>query len=216
MKYKAVLFDFDYTLGDATDSIVAGFTHAFTEMGLEVPSHDLIRATIGMMLEEAFHGITGDSDPDHQAQFRALFTAVSRPMQMEGVPLFFGAKELITALHGQGIPMAIISSKRTDVLEGIIAKHGLSEEIPLIIGSDKVANHKPDPEGILAALSTMGIEAKDALYCGDTMIDAQAAMDAGVSFCPVINGVTPPESFAAYPWAHMCRNLTALQEFLGV
>ena len=31
--YKAVCFDFDYTLGDATDSIVAGFQHGMAEMG---------------------------------------------------------------------------------------------------------------------------------------------------------------------------------------
>ena len=216
MKYKAVLFDFDYTLGDATDSILAGFTHAFTEMGLEVPSDEIIRDTIGMVLEDAYHGITGDSDPAHHAEFRRLFIEVSRPMQLAGVPLFPGAKKLITALHDKHIPMAIISSKRTDVLEGIIATHGLSEAIPLIIGSDKVSQPKPNPEGILSALSTLGIEAKDALYCGDTMIDAQAAHEAKVSFCPVINGVTPPEAFAPYPWAHMCRNLTALQAFLGV
>ena len=26
MKYRAICFDFDYTLGDSTDSIVAGFS----------------------------------------------------------------------------------------------------------------------------------------------------------------------------------------------
>ena len=31
--YRAVCFDFDYTLADATDSIVAGFQHGFTKMG---------------------------------------------------------------------------------------------------------------------------------------------------------------------------------------
>ena len=30
--YRAVCFDFDYTLADATDSIVAGFQHGFTQM----------------------------------------------------------------------------------------------------------------------------------------------------------------------------------------
>ena len=54
MNYKAVLFDFDYTLGDATEAIVAGFTYAFREMGLPIPDRDSIRGTVGLMLEDAY------------------------------------------------------------------------------------------------------------------------------------------------------------------
>lgn len=34
--YRAICFDFDYTLGDSTDSIVGGFQYAFERMG---PAH---------------------------------------------------------------------------------------------------------------------------------------------------------------------------------
>ena len=47
MKFKAVLFDFDYTLGDATESIVAGFRHAFAKMGYPEPTEEAIRSTVG-------------------------------------------------------------------------------------------------------------------------------------------------------------------------
>ena len=40
MVYPAVLFDFDYTLGDATDAIVAGFAAGFAALGL--PEPDLV------------------------------------------------------------------------------------------------------------------------------------------------------------------------------
>ena len=33
MEYQAVLFDFDYTLGDATESIYEGHCYAFEKMG---------------------------------------------------------------------------------------------------------------------------------------------------------------------------------------
>ena len=45
MEYQAVLFDFDYTLGDATEAIVAGFTHAFSHMGHPIPSREEVRGT---------------------------------------------------------------------------------------------------------------------------------------------------------------------------
>ena len=37
MKYRAICFDFDYTLGDSTDSIVAGFQYGFTRLGSAGP-----------------------------------------------------------------------------------------------------------------------------------------------------------------------------------
>ena len=35
--YQGVCFDFDYTLGDSTDSIVAGFQYGLTQMGWPSP-----------------------------------------------------------------------------------------------------------------------------------------------------------------------------------
>ena len=48
MNFKAVFFDFDYTLADGTEAIVAGFRYAFGRMGLPEPTEEAIRPTIGM------------------------------------------------------------------------------------------------------------------------------------------------------------------------
>ena len=53
MMFKAVCFDFDYTLGESTDSIVAGFVHGLTSLGWPAPERTAVRATIGYMLEDA-------------------------------------------------------------------------------------------------------------------------------------------------------------------
>ena len=71
MMFKAVCFDFDYTLGDSTDSIVAGFVHGLTSLGWPAPDREAVRGTIGYMLEDAYTMLTGDRDPARQARFRA-------------------------------------------------------------------------------------------------------------------------------------------------
>lgn len=45
-------------------------------------------------------------------------------------------------------------------------------ELDLIIGSDRVKRHKPDPEGLLAAMSRLGAGPEETLFCGDTVLDA--------------------------------------------
>ena len=37
MQYKGLVFDFDYTLGDATASIYEGYCHGFEKMGYPKP-----------------------------------------------------------------------------------------------------------------------------------------------------------------------------------
>ena len=54
MDLQAVLFDFDYTLGDATDVIVEGFWYAFDQLGLPRPGREAVRRTIGHKLEDEY------------------------------------------------------------------------------------------------------------------------------------------------------------------
>ena len=110
--YRAVCFDFDYTLADATDSIVAGFQHGFTKMGWPAPDRETVRGTIGYLLEDAYTMLTGDSDPARRAQFRPLFLEVAKERQRRETVLFPGAEELLRALHGHGVKTAIVSTKR--------------------------------------------------------------------------------------------------------
>lgn len=216
MRYQGVFFDFDYTLGDATEAILAGFVHGMTALGHPVPERDAVRRTVGLMLEDAYTALTGDEAEEHQARFRALFSEVARPMQARGVPLCEGAAELIRALSGAGISLAVVSTKHTATLVDILNGHGLAGAFSSILGGDLVSSPKPAPDGILTAMARQGLDAREVLYCGDTVIDAETAERAGVDFCAVLNGTTPGDAFAAYPHVHIAPNLVELKAWLGI
>ena len=172
MQYKAVFFDFDYTLGDGTKAILAGFQHAFSKMGLPQPDSEAVRRTVGMPLEEEYTLLSGDASPENRAKFRVLYTEKAGPMQVE------------TA----------------------------------ITGGDLVKHPKPDPEGLLAAISAQGLAPEQVLYCGDTIIDAETAQRAGAHFCAVLNGTTSAADFAAagFPMEHVAPDLWDLKDWLGL
>lgn len=216
MDYKAICFDFDYTLGDATDAIVAGFTHALTQMGWPAPDREAVRRTVGYMIEDAYTMLTGDTDPEHKRQMRPLFVEVAHPMQVEHTPLFPGALELLSALHKRGVRMGLVSSKRTEVLQEVLEHNGALEFFDLIIGSDAVKRHKPDPEGLLEAMKRCGVRAEETLYCGDTLIDAQTAQRAGVDFCAVLNGTTTAQEFLSEPSVYIAQDLWELAQWLDI
>ena len=103
MKYRAICFDFDYTLGDSTDSIVAGFQYGFTRLGWPAPDRETVRRTVGYLLEDAYTLLTGDRDPEHRAAFRPLFLEASMERQRRETTLFPGAPELLRELKARGV-----------------------------------------------------------------------------------------------------------------
>jgi phosphoglycolate phosphatase len=207
-RYQAVFFDFDYTLGDATDCIVEGFRYAFERMGLPAPEREAVRTTIGMTLENAYTLLTGDTDPQRQAQFHALYVEKANPLQVQGTRLFPGCRALLDWLSGEGIVTAIVSTKRRQVIEEILAHQGLSHQVAFVVGGGDVKHYKPHPDSALLALEQAGVPRQRVLFVGDTVIDAETARRAGLDFAAVCNGTTPADAFSPYPCRYTARNLT--------
>ncbi len=216
MMFKAVCFDFDYTLGDSTDSIVAGFVHGLTSLGWPAPDREAVRGTIGYMLEDAYTMLTGDRDPARQARFRALFTEAARERQIQETTLFPGAPELLQSLKARGIRCAIVSSKRGDTIRLILDRLALGDTVELVVGSGDVARAKPDPEGLRTVMGRLGAAPEQTLFCGDTVLDAGAAQNAGTHFAAVLNGTTPASAFGQFHPDHIAPDLWDLAEWLGL
>ena len=214
--FQAVCFDFDYTLGDSTDSIVAGFQHGLTALGWPAPDREAVRNTIGYVLEDAYTLLTGDASPENRARFRPLFLEVAMERQRRETTLFPGADALLRGLHRRGIKQAIVSSKRGDTIQIILDRLGLLQELDLVIGSADVRRHKPDPEGLLLAMERLGVSPGDTLFCGDTVLDAGAAQNAGCHFAAVLNGTTPAAAFAPFSPDHIAPDLDDLARWLGL
>lgn len=217
MKYQAAFFDFDYTLGDATEAIYAAFCYAMEAMGHPTPDLETVRGTVGMLIHDAYTLLTGDPSVENRERFYRLFHPVARDMQAQGkVELLPGAVELMRGLKEAGLSTALVSTKNTGTLNDIIRIKGLQGLFDLVVGGGTVPSHKPDPEGVFYALDTLKLDRSRVLYCGDTTIDAQTAQNAGVDFCPVLNGTTPAEAFADYPHVHISPDLWDLKSWLGV
>lgn len=215
MGYAGLVFDFDYTLGDATQAIYAGFCHAFEEMGYPIPDREAVRRTVGLLAVDGFTQLSGDATEAGRSRFYQLFHEVARDLQAKGVvELLPGAVELLSALKQAGIPVGLVSSKQEDCLREVLRSKNITGYFARIVGGGAVKNHKPDPEGLERVLSQLGLAAGEALYCGDTTIDAETARRAGTPFCAVLNGTTPESAFESYPKVHISPDLWDLKAWL--
>lgn len=224
MRYQGVFFDFDYTLGDSTPAIAEGYRRGFAALGLEPPTVEQVRTTVGMTLEDGYALLTGDRDPARQEAFFHTFQhsvgvkarGDDRKLMIEGTVLFPGAAELLRALKGAGVRTAIVSTKPGDTIRRIFDYQGHLELLDLVVGGDEVTHSKPNPEGLGLALDKLNLHAEQVLFCGDTVIDAATAQAGGCSFCAVLNGTTRAPAFQRFPCVHIAENLNDLQNWLGL
>lgn len=222
MKYQGVFFDFDYTLGDSTPAIAEGYRQGFAELGLDPPTVEQVRRTIGLTLADGYSSITGDYDPERQAAFFHIFQHTvgvkakgpGRALMIEGTTLFPGAVELLQALKDAGVRTAVVSTKPGDTIRRIFAHQGQPDLLDLVVGGDEVRRAKPHPEGLGLALEKLGLCPEQVLFCGDTVIDAATAQAGGCSFCAVLNGTTRASAFERFPCVHIAENLAGLQNWL--
>ncbi len=224
MKYQGVFFDFDYTLGDSTPAIAEGYRLGFQALGLEPPTVEQVRHTIGLTLADGYSLITGDYDRSRQAAFRHQFEITvgvkargdDRKLMIEGTTLFPGAPGLLQALREAGVRTAIVSTKPGDTIRRIFAHQGRLDLLDLVVGGDEVQHAKPHPEGLGTALEKLGLCPEQVLFCGDTVIDAATAQAGRCEFCAVLNGTTKAEAFERFPCVHIAPDLGELKTWLDV
>ena len=195
MTVRAVLFDFDFTLGDSADAIVHCSRAAFVDMGLEPAEPRAIRRTIGLTLQDSFRVLTGDEGRGDEYTRRYVGHADRVMTAMTTV--YPPAATVLATMRARGVATAIVSTKYRYRIESILTHAGMAGAVDLIVGGEDVTRHKPDPEGLRRALDGLGVDGANAVYVGDHPVDGHAAARAGVRFVRVLTG----EDFGAEPWA---------------
>lgn len=90
-----------------------------------------------------------------------------------------GARELLAALRGRGVPTAIVSASRNAPL--ILERVGLREAVDVLVDGSNTARSKPDPEGYLLAAGRLGVEPTACLVIEDAPAGVEAARRAGAA-----------------------------------
>ncbi|MBU5336520.1 HAD family hydrolase [Intestinibacter bartlettii] len=206
--YDAYIFDFDYTLADATNPVVDSFTYALEKMNLEKSSRQDIINTIGIPIGKSYTILTGDDSEEGIALFKKYQKEKSDEITVPNTVFIGHAKEVLQTLKNRGKKVGIVSSRWGQRINDIFENLNSRELIDFIIGTEHVENYKPNPEGLFKMIDMM--DAKNPLYIGDSYIDAEAAQNAKVDFVGVTTGTTPREKLESYPHVAVLDDLKDL------
>jgi phosphoglycolate phosphatase len=214
VKYNTFIFDFDYTLADATPGIIESMNYALGKFGFELKDRDSICKTVGMTLKDAFAQLTGVSDNEFAERFTMHFKDMADKVMTANTILFDDTIACLKWLKERGCKTAIVTSKLHYRIDDVLQNYNATELIDYIVGSEDVSIPKPSPEGLLNAITYLDAAKESTLYIGDTTIDANTALNASVDFAAVLTGTTTAEEFSGLPNICVVKSLKALAAVL--
>lgn len=91
--------------------------------------------------------------------------------------LYPGIKEMVEHLEEEGVLLSCLTNKPHSTAVSII-EHFFGSSFSFVCGQRQGFPIKPDPSGALEIMKHFGLEAKDALYIGDTATDISTGKNA--------------------------------------
>ena len=179
--WSPVLFDLDGTIVDSAADITASLAHTFTQLGLDVPSDDVLRSYVGPPLLDSLRLTAGFDDAE---AWEAL--NIYRDHYGEHVlrsPVFPGVAGVLERLHNAGIPVALATSKPESMARKVLDHAGLTRYFTEITGAsdDEELSTKADVvREALRRLEAKGIDTSNAVMVGDRGYDTLGAAANGV------------------------------------
>lgn len=207
---KAVIFDFDYTLGDSTEGILACLSYGLEKLGFPPAGREEMRRTIGLSLGPALEVLTGCNDPEKAKEFTRLFMEKADEVMVAKAELFPGSREVLRDLKNRGLKTGIVTTKASYRIWKILEKCAARELVDVVVGSNDVQNEKPHPESLFKASELLKVDLSDIIYVGDSAVDARCAASAHVKFAGVLTGTTARAELERYPHEYIAEDLPTL------
>jgi phosphoglycolate phosphatase len=184
---RAVIFDFDGTLFDATEAICHSLNAALAAHGRAPLSRAEILPRIGRPLREIFQTLEPAATPArvqaHVDAYRAAFWPVCLTQTRE-MP---GLHACLDGLRAR-VKLGIATSRSEHGARYILDGFGFGADFATIVALEHVQQVKPHPEAVLTACAQLGVPPAQAVMVGDTPDDMQAGRAAGAGTVGVTTG----------------------------
>ena len=133
-------------------------------------------------------------------------------MQAEPIP---HTAEVLARLKSRSIKLATLTNSGRAPSDWLLRKHRLLHYFDFTLTRDDVPAMKPRADGMVKAVSMMGLPQKEILYVGDSIIDVKAAKAAGLKIASVTTGRYPVERFTQEGSDYVLRSLSELLPLTG-
>lgn len=196
MAYRTVLFDMDGTLLDTLEDLRESTNHVLRELGHPERSLEEVRRFVGngaeMLIRRAVPEGTGEEEILRAlGMFRSYYAAHCK----EKTRVYDGMLALLDALRARGIKTAVVSNKPDEAVKKLSEEY-FGGRMDYAVGAKDGRRCKPYPDMVDAALEALGETREGAVYIGDSEVDVQTGLNAGLPVIAVSWGFRSRETIA--------------------
>ena len=178
--FLAVVFDLDGTLLDTLEDIRDAVNESLAAFGFAPRTLEEIRSFVGngavKLLERALpHPVPDDTFRALYRDYDARYTANA---QNKTHP-YPGILELLREVRARGYRIAVLSNKQDSAVR-LLCAHYFPELVDLAVGPTEGRRTKPAPDGPEYICRTLGVDASDVLYVGDSETDMLTGKNVGM------------------------------------
>jgi beta-phosphoglucomutase len=188
--FEAVIFDWDGTLADTQQVVVASFQKALNEVHCKI-NGEFIKRLIGIGSVETFKEILRSAKvPFDETLIKIL---VEKKVQNEiamsnNVKLFGGSQELLKALRGK-VKLGLASMNDRAVISHLLKMTNTQRFFNAVVTASGIVNSKPDPEIFLKCALRLRSKPSNCVVVEDSIFGVKAAKTAKMGCIAVLTGV---------------------------
>ena len=213
---KLVIFDLDGTLLDTIADLAESANYALKQ--LDFPTHpvDAIRTFVGnginKLLERALpaHEQTEENIMRMRSHFVPYYDIHNADLSTP----YPGIVSLLEDLQAKGILIAVASNKYQEATVKLVKQYFPNIDFVEILGQREGINVKPDPSIVFDILQKANLSKENVLYVGDSGVDMQTAINAGVDAVGVTWGFRPRAELESFRPMGLIDKAEDLLEFI--
>jgi beta-phosphoglucomutase len=187
VKIKAVLFDLDGVLVDATEWHYEALNRALGLFGYHIARYEHLTTYNGLPTRKKLEMLSVEKGFP-----RGLHSLVNKIKQkytreeiLKSCTPVFEKEFMVHRLKREGYRLAVCSNSIRESVELMLRASGLWELFDCVLSNEDVRQAKPDPEIYLAACERLGIQPHEAMIVEDAPHGIEAAKRSGAALCQV-------------------------------
>jgi len=182
LPYKAVIFDLDGTLLDTLEDIADSVNRVLRARGFQTHKIDAYRFFVGdgsrMLVKRALPENERSDESVERCQ-NAFKKDYANAWDVKTKP-YDGISELLDDLVQKGVKIAVCSNKPHAFTSLCVEKLLDRWRFDQVVGQSSRYPKKPAPDSALAIAHDMGVAPSEIVFIGDSGVDMQTAVAAGM------------------------------------
>lgn len=205
---KLVIFDLDGTLLNTIADLANSTNYALKVLGYPIHEPDKYNFMVGNGINKLFERALpdGEKTEENVLRIRQEFVPYYDQHNADKSRPYPGVTELLETLQTAGMQLAVASNKYQAATEKLIAHYFPNIKFTAVFGQREGIPVKPDPIIVKEILQIAKVQEEETLYVGDSGVDMQTAINAGVTSCGVTWGFRPRTELESFHPDHIVDN----------